>query len=176
MTSDIDLLLANYESKFSLLLTVSQTRLGAGIILNSSLYPAIRRSGLFSVDLDLGLGGYLFSSVMNAADIPEIDNPKALEKYHQLLLAVLRIIASIVISCGQQNAQAMEQARAFLIEYRPLMVATLKRQANIGGLKNDDVDEYRPLDEVVELFVLLTSLTDFLQVRLLKCTVVSRQS
>ncbi|MCJ1247313.1 hypothetical protein MMC30_004527 [Trapelia coarctata] len=146
-TSDIDLVLAYYESKFSLLLSVSQTRLGASIVMNSGLYSAIRRSGLFSIDLDLGL---------------EIDNPKAVQRYHQLLLAVLRIIASIVISCGQQNAQAMEQARVFLTEYRPLMVATFKREANIGGFRNEDVGEYRPLDEVVEYFVLLTTLTDFL--------------
>jgi len=101
---------------------------------------------------------------MRSANLSEIDNPKAVQKYHQLLLAVLRIIASIVISCGQQNTQTREQAKAFLIEYRPLMVATFKRQANIGGLREDDVGEYRPLDEVVEYFVLLTTLTDFLQV------------
>ena len=102
------------------------------------------------------------------ANLLEMDNPEAVQEYHQLLLSVLRIITGIVISCGQQNSQAMEQARAFLIEYRPLMVATFKRQANIGGLRNEDVDEYRPLDEVVEYFVLLTTLTEFLQVGLPK--------
>lgn len=103
---------------------------------------------------------------MLSANLSEMDNPNALLKYHQLLLAVLRIIASIVISCGPQNAQAMEQARAFLVEYRPLMVATFKRQANIGALKENSVEKSRPLDEVVEHFVLLTNWTDFLQVRL----------
>jgi len=132
----------------------------------NSLYSSIRRSGLFSIDLDLGLGGAPEFFVMYSTNLSEMDNPNALLKYHQLLLAVLRIIASIVISCGQQNAQAMDRTRAFLVEYRPLMVATFKKHANVGALKEDRVEEYRPLDEVVEYFVLLTDWTDFLQVKL----------
>jgi nuclear pore complex protein Nup205 len=95
----------------------------------------------------------------------EMDNPKAVQKYHHLLLAALRIIASIVISCGVQNAQALDQARGFLSEYRPLVVATLKRQANIGGFRDiASDDDLKVLDEVVDYFVLLISLTDFLEV------------
>jgi len=55
-SEDVDLLLAYYESKLSLVLTVSQSRVGATVVTNSGLYSAVRRSGLFSADLDLGLG------------------------------------------------------------------------------------------------------------------------
>ena len=56
LTTDIPLLLFCYESKLSLLLTVSHSRTGANHVTNAGLFEAVRDSGLFSVDPDLGLG------------------------------------------------------------------------------------------------------------------------
>ena len=100
-----------------------------------------------------------------ALTLLEMDNPSRLEKYHKLLLAVLRIVVSIIITCGPQNEQALEQARGFLVEYRSLTVAIFKRQSNIGVLRNGSEDDYRLLDEVSGYFVLLISLSSFLEVR-----------
>ena len=94
----------------------------------------------------------------------EMDNSSRLEKYHKLLLAVLRIVVSITIACGPQNEQALEQVRRFLVEYRPLTVAIFKRRSNIGVLLKASEDDYRLLDEISEYFVLLISLSDFLEV------------
>ena len=99
-----------------------------------------------------------------ALTILEMDNSSRLEKYHKLLLAVLRIVVSITITCGPQNEQALEQARGFLVEYRPLTVAIFKRRSNIGVLRNASEDDHRLLDEISEYFVLLISLSDFLEV------------
>lgn len=92
----------------------------------------------------------------------EIDNPEALAKYYRLLLSLTRVITSVVLSRGAQNDQTIEGAKGFLVENRPLVVAMLKRQARIGGVSFDD--EGVDIDDLVELFVLLIALTDFLDV------------
>ena len=69
---------------------------------------------------------------------------------------------SVVLSRGLQNAQTIESARAFLVENRPLVVATFKRQARIGGVSFDDAGV--DIEELVELFVLLIAMTGFLDV------------
>ncbi len=54
--TDIPVLLSYYDSKFTLLLSISQTRAGASHITNAGLFQAVRASGLFSVDPDFGIG------------------------------------------------------------------------------------------------------------------------
>ena len=92
----------------------------------------------------------------------EIDNPEALAKYYRLLLSIARVITSIALSRGSQNQQTVESARSFLTENRPLVVATFKRQARIGGVSFDDAGV--DIEELVELFMLLIAMTDFLNV------------
>ena len=94
--------------------------------------------------------------------IEEMDNPEAMNRYYELLLAIIRIITSVVLSRGPQNEYTIEQARLFLIENRPSMVGVFKRQAKIGGIANDDLTG--DLEELVEFYVLLISLTGFLEV------------
>ncbi|MCJ1474830.1 hypothetical protein MMC13_003490 [Lambiella insularis] len=147
-SNDVPLLIAGYEAKFSLLLTISQSRTGATHVMNAGIFAAIRSSGLFATDLDLGL---------------EIDNPQALHNYHLLLLAVIRIVTSVVMSRGPQNEQTIDQARGFLTEYRPLMVATFKRQAILGDLAGGYGETSKSLADLLEYFVLLISLTGFLE-------------
>ena len=92
----------------------------------------------------------------------EIDNTDALAKYYRLLLSLARVITSVVLSRGSQNEQSIESARAFLIENRALVVAIFKRQARIGGVSFDDAGV--DIEELVELFMLLIAMTDFLDV------------
>ena len=47
-----------YESKLSLLMTISQSRGGAIHVMNCGIFPAVRASGLFSVDPDIGIGEF----------------------------------------------------------------------------------------------------------------------
>ncbi|MCJ1380040.1 hypothetical protein MMC17_003143 [Xylographa soralifera] len=145
---DIPSLIDYYETKFSLLLTISQSRLGATQVMNAGLFSSVRLSGLFATDFDLGL---------------DIDNPQATQKYYQLLLDLLRIVVAVVMSRGPQNEQTISHAQGFLTEYRPLMVAIFKRQANIGGLQSSLADTNRFLVDLAELFVALISLSGFLE-------------
>lgn len=58
LTLDVPLLLSFYEIKLALLVTISQSRVGAVHVMNAGLFPAIRASGLFSVDPDIGVGKF----------------------------------------------------------------------------------------------------------------------
>ena len=93
----------------------------------------------------------------------EIDNAEALDKYYNLLLSVTRIITSVVLSRGSQNEQTLDQARSFLVENRPLVVAMFKRQAKVGAVTFESLGV--GVEELVELFVLLITVTGFLDVR-----------
>ncbi|KAG8530379.1 uncharacterized protein KY384_004881 [Bacidia gigantensis] len=52
---DIPSLLLFYEAKFSLILTLAQSKTGAPRVLDAGLFHAIRASSLFSVDPDIGI-------------------------------------------------------------------------------------------------------------------------
>ena len=51
-------LLAYYTASLSLLLRIAQSRTGAAQVMNAGLFGAIRESGLFAADPDIGLGMY----------------------------------------------------------------------------------------------------------------------
>ena len=58
-STDIPVLLSYYETKLCLLLSISQNRIGAVHVMNSGLFQAVRGSGLFSVDPDIGIGEFV---------------------------------------------------------------------------------------------------------------------
>jgi nuclear pore complex protein Nup205 len=149
--TEIPILLSYYKSILTLLLTLSQSRLGATHVLNAGLFSSIKSSGLFATDPDIGL---------------DVENPDAILRYYELLLHVLRVVLAVVLARGSQNLQTIEAARTFLSEGRLLMVGVLKREARIGA-KNEAADqEVRTiLRELVEIYVLLVSVTGFLEVR-----------
>lgn len=160
---EIPLLLSTYDSKLSLLLNISQTRFGAVHVMNAGLFSAVRTSRLFSVDPDIGIGMLLDICLVAKADSLEIDNPDALTNYYKLLLSVIRVIASVVVSRGSQNEQTIDQARLFLSENRPTIVAIFKRQSKIGAKLFINMGTI--VDELVELFTLMITMTGFLEVR-----------
>jgi len=53
-------LLSFYTAGLTLLLRISQSRHGAAQVMNAGLFNAIRESGLFAADPDIGLGMLLF--------------------------------------------------------------------------------------------------------------------
>ena len=69
----------------------------------------------------------------------------------------------MVLSRGPQNEQTIDQARLFLVENRPLVVAMFKRQARVGAVTFESLGV--GVEELVELFVLLITITGFLDVR-----------
>lgn len=93
----------------------------------------------------------------------EMDNPEALGKYYHLILSITRVICSVVLSRGLQNKQTLDQAKSFLMENRALVVAIFKRQAGVGAVTFEGMGVN--MDGIAELFVLLITITGFLDVR-----------
>jgi nuclear pore complex protein Nup205 len=143
-------LLSYHDANLALLLRISQSRLGAAYVLNAGLFPAVRDSQIFAVDPDIGL---------------EFDDPNALKKYYELMLSVLRVINAAVIARGRQNDQTVFQAREFLKENRPSMVAVFKRSVNVGG--GEKVEAQQDLVDLVDCWTVLVEVTGFLEVSLL---------
>jgi nuclear pore complex protein Nup205 len=78
------------------------------------------------------------------------------------MLSVLRVINAVVISRGQQNERTIQEARQFLSENRSSIVSVFKRNAGIGTQGTGPEAEI--LNELVDQFTLLMSVTDFLEV------------
>ncbi|KAF8465294.1 nucleoporin Nup186/Nup192/Nup205 [Kalaharituber pfeilii] len=136
-----------FKAATGFLLRVAQTRSGAGHVINAGLFQALKDSKLFQVDPDLGIGFH---------------DPQSISKYYELVLWVLRVVSCCILSKGPQNAQTMSMGRKFLEENRNVAINVFKRHANIGGTKVEGVGELR---ELTEMFVLLMSLTGYIEAR-----------
>jgi nuclear pore complex protein Nup205 len=143
----IPALLSYYDASLALLLRICQSRLGAAYVLNAGLFLSIRDSQIFAVDPDIGL---------------EFDDPKALKKYYELMLSVLRVVNAAVIARGRQNDQTVFQAREFLKENRHSMVAIFKRSVSVGAGRDGEV--MQDLGDLVDCWTVLVDVTGFLQV------------
>jgi nuclear pore complex protein Nup205 len=140
-------LLSYYDASLALLLRICQSRLGAAYVLNAGLFPSIRDSQIFAVDPDIGL---------------EFDDAKALKKYYDLMLSVLRVVNAAVIARGRQNDQTVFQAREFLKENRHSMVAIFKRSVNVGAGQNAEAEQ--DVVDLVDCWTVLVEVTGFLEV------------
>jgi nuclear pore complex protein Nup205 len=147
-------LLSYYDAVLALLLRICQNRLGAAYVLNAGLFLSIRDSQIFSVDPDIGL---------------EFDDPKALKKYYELMLSVLRVINAAVIARGRQNDQTVFQAREFLKENRHSMVSIFKRSVNVGAGQHSEAQQ--DLVDLVDCWTVLVEVTGFLEVSQLRTEV-----
>lgn len=107
---------------------------------------SIRDSQLFTTDPDIGL---------------DIDNPEALENFYQLLMAILRIVNSVVLTKGSKNNQILAQGRAFLVENRQCMQAIFKAATRSDRLS---VKSRSCLNDLVDNFTVLISATAFIDV------------
>ncbi|KAG5291064.1 cullin, nuclear pore complex subunit Nup192 [Histoplasma capsulatum G186AR] len=144
--SETSRLLVYYDAHLSLLQQLSQSRIGAERILDAGLFQAVKESQLFATDPDIGI---------------DIDNPDALRKYYDLLLAVMRVIVSAVFARGLHNKQLLDQTRIFLSGNRQSMVGIFKRYAKVGGLDGGEVSE--TLEDLVKSYVALIDAVGFLQ-------------
>lgn len=73
----------------------------------------------------------------------------------------MRVICAAVLSRGPQNQQTIDQGRRFLSENRLSVLAILKQSAGLGN--SIGVSE-QIIDELAESFLLLISMTGFLDV------------
>ncbi len=162
MMTDIGMQLSYCHARLALLLQISQTRLGAVAVLNSGLLHSVKVSGLFATDPDLGVGELPLTNVpLPSLTPPDIEGPNAITKHYRLLAAVMRVICAAVLSRGSQNQQTLEQGRRFLSENRLSILAVLKKSAGLGNTSG--ISE-QSIEELAETFMLLMSVTGFLDV------------
>ncbi|KAK8249215.1 nucleoporin Nup186/Nup192/Nup205 [Phyllosticta capitalensis] len=152
-SADIPLLLSFIDACLSVVLRISQTRLGAAHIFNAGLFNSVRDSKIFSTDPDFGF---------------EIDNANALSKFFDLMLSVLRVINSVLVTRGPQNEACRETGRQFIVENRPSIVAIFKRQAGVGGYggvaKGKEAEAMQAqLDELADNLCVLIHVTGFVE-------------
>ncbi|KAI5807110.1 nucleoporin Nup186/Nup192/Nup205 [Geopyxis carbonaria] len=145
-TDDIPMVMKAFKAATAFLLRIAQTRPGAGQVINAGFFQALRECELFSVDPDLGVG---------------FQNPRALLQYHELLLDIMRVVATCIVSRGPQNRQALDAAKLFLLENRNTAVTIFKRHAGIGGKGMENSEN---LKDLADVFVLLFALTGFVEV------------
>ncbi|RPA74158.1 hypothetical protein BJ508DRAFT_366368 [Ascobolus immersus RN42] len=113
-----NMVMLSFQAKTAFLLKVAATRQGAGHLLSSNLFGALRDSRIFAVDPDLGFA---------------LNDPLSLQKYHTLLLCVLRIVTSCIVSRGPQNQHAIKLGLQFCAETRAIAVSIFKKVLGIGG-------------------------------------------
>ncbi|TVY45708.1 Nucleoporin [Lachnellula occidentalis] len=140
----VDLQLSYCNAKLALLLQIAQTRFGAATVLNAGLFHAIKESGLFVVDPDLGV---------------DIEGSDVISKHYSLLAAIMRVICAALLSRGAQNEQSLEQGRRFLTENRLPILAVLKKSAGLVG----GVVVSEQIEDLAESFILLVTFTGFLE-------------
>jgi nuclear pore complex protein Nup205 len=74
----------------------------------------------------------------------------------------MRIICAAVLSRGSQHQQTHEQGRRFLTENRLSILSVLKKSAGLGtGI---DMSQQQSIEELADSFMLLMSVTRFLEV------------
>lgn len=91
----------------------------------------------------------------------DIEGPDAVDKHYKLLTAMMRILCAAVLSRGSQNQQTLDQGRKFLSENRLTVLSVLKKSAGLGGSAGF---ADHSIDELAESYMLLISVTDFLDV------------
>ncbi|EGX43439.1 hypothetical protein AOL_s00215g175 [Orbilia oligospora ATCC 24927] len=124
-----------------LLLRLSRTKLGAGMVLSSGYFMILKECGLFTIDPDIGIafmGG------------------KNISSYYDLLLSFVRVLVSCLICKGLYNKSDLIQTQRFLADNRILVSSILKRNANIGGVLPNAGD----MGPLVDMFVVLYSMVD----------------
>lgn len=92
---------------------------------------------------------------------PDIDGPGAVGKHYDLLSAIVRILCAVIISRGSQNQQTIEQGHKFLSENRLSILSVLKKSAGLGSPVGASAQS---IDELAESYMLLISITDFVDV------------
>jgi nuclear pore complex protein Nup205 len=91
----------------------------------------------------------------------DIKGPNAIEKHYNLLVAIMRVLCATILSRGTQNQQTLEQGRRFLSENRSSVLAVLKKSAGLGSAVGAPEQS---VDELADAFMLLMSITGFLDV------------
>jgi nuclear pore complex protein Nup205 len=113
-----------YESKLSFLIRMAQTRPGAERLLEARIFPVLSQCE--------------FLDTRPEADQSFMDQdsflPSAIQRYHQLFMPALQLVAAMLTTLGAQHATASSQALDFLSSHRETIIILLKNDSEEIGL------------------------------------------
>lgn len=113
-----------YESKLSFLIRMAQTRPGAERLLEARIFPVLSQCE--------------FLDTRPEADQSFMDQdsflPSAIQRYHQLFMPALQLVAAMLTTLGTQHATASSQALDFLSSHRETIIILLKNDSEEIGL------------------------------------------
>ena len=131
-------------------------------MLNAGLFHSVKLSGLFTIDPDLGVGKYyhIFPDWSPLTSL-DIDDSDATGKLYELLVAISRVVCTVILSRGPQNQQTLDQGRRFLTDNRLSVLTVLKKSAGLGVGTDTSM---KRIEELADSYMLLMSVTGFIDV------------
>ncbi|KAG0707241.1 nucleoporin Nup186/Nup192/Nup205 [Suillus ampliporus] len=113
-----------YEAKMSFLIRMAQTRPGAERLLEARIFPTLSQCE--------------FLDTRPEADQSFMDQdsflPSAIQRYHQIFMPALQLVAGMLTTLGVQHATASSQALDFLSSHRETIIILLKNDSEEIGL------------------------------------------
>lgn len=167
--------LTAFKAIMCFLLRVAQTRHGAQQLLQSEIFQTIKSCRFLLIDPDLGIELVYDESTLQSSSFVRVnlnlDAPLSLDSssravsLFELLVPTFQLVAAILLSTSSENKTSILQVRDLLIHFKGLIVCVLKKSL-LDESKNDVVLQKQDSDsgsvnELANLFVLLSTLTDF---------------
>lgn len=168
--------LTAFKATMSFLVRVAETRHGAQQLLQSEVFQTIKSCQFLLIDPDLGIELVFDESTVKSStfvrvnlslDTPlSFDNSSKGVSLFELLVPTFQFVSAILLSTSSENKPAILQVKNLLSHFKKLIVGVLKRAVLVeskkdGEIYKQDVTNGSGMKELVNLFVLLSSLTGF---------------
>ncbi|KAH3663496.1 hypothetical protein WICMUC_005935 [Wickerhamomyces mucosus] len=168
--------LTAFKASLSFLIRVAETRNGAQQLLQSEIFQTIKACSFLLIDPDLGLDLVFDESTVQTSTFVRVnlnlDTPLSLDNdskgvsLFELLVPIFQLVTAILLSTSSENTPVIQQVKNLLSHFEKLIVGVLKRDVlaeskKEGEIYNKNGANSSGLKELVNLFVLLSTLTKF---------------
>ncbi|CCH45254.1 Nucleoporin [Wickerhamomyces ciferrii] len=167
--------LTAFKATLSFLIRVAETRHGAQQLLQGEIFQTIKSCSFLLIDPDLGLELVFDEATVQTSTFVRVnlnlDTPLTFNdssngvSLFELLVPTFQLVAAILLSTSSENKPVIQQVHKLLLHFRRLIVGVLKRDVLAESKSDHEVyktsGETSGLKELVNLFVLLSTLTGF---------------
>lgn len=168
--------LTAFKATLSFLIRVAETRQGAQQLLQSEIFQTIKACSFLLIDPDLGLDLTFDKSTVQSSTFVRVnlnlDTPLSFDNVSngvslfELLVPIFQLVSAILLSTSSENKLVIQQVKNLLKHFKKLIVGVLKRDLLVetkreNGIYKDEGFNASGLKELVNLFVLLSTLTEF---------------
>jgi nuclear pore complex protein Nup205 len=168
--------LTAFKATLSFLVRVAETRHGAQQLLQSEVFQTIKSCQFLLIDPDLGIELVFDESTIQSSSFVRVnlnlDTPLSFDdsskgvSLFEFLVPTFQLVTAILLSTSSENKSAILQVKTFLGHFKKLIVGVFKRAVladsrRDGEIYKQDNANGAGIKELVNLLVLLTTLTDF---------------